>query len=75
MRFATGLIIGIILTIGTAYVVDTLHSAPGPEGRDGRRMVNWEVVNDNMRDLSTSVQDGWHKLVGDAKKLDKQTGA
>ena len=74
MRFTMGLIIGIILTIGTAYVVDSLHSAPGPDQKEARRMVNWEVVGDNMRGLSSDVQDGWARLVGGAKKLDKQTG-
>ena len=75
MRFFTGLIIGIVLTIGAAYVVDAMHSAPGPNGHEARRMVNWDVVSDNMRDLSASVQQGWHRLVGTADKIEKQTGA
>ena len=75
MRFFTGLIVGIALTIGAAYIADALHGAPGPDGREARRMVNWEVVSDNMRGLSASVQQGWHRLVGGADKIDRQTGA
>ena len=75
MRFFTGLVVGIALTVGAAYVVDAMHAAPGPDGHEARRMVNWEVVNDNMRDLSASVQQGWHRLTGAADKIDKQTGA
>ncbi len=75
MRFANGLILGILLTVGAAYVIDMFHSAPGPDQKEARRMVNWDVVGDNMRELSTDVQDGWARLVGGAKKLDKQTGA
>ena len=75
MRFTVGLIFGVMLTFGTAYVVDSLHSAPGPDQHEARRMVNWDVVGDNMRNLSSELQDAWAKLVGGAKKLDKQTGA
>ena len=74
MRFTTGVLIGIILTIGAAFLVDSLHSAPGPDQKEARRMVNWDVVGDNMRELSTDVQDAWSRLVGGAKKLEKQTG-
>lgn len=72
MRFISGLIIGIALTFGTAYVVDAMHSAPGPDGKEARRMVNWDVVGDDMRGLSTGVQDLWARLAGGAKQLDRQ---
>lgn len=72
MRFLFGVIIGILLTFGVAYVADTAHSAPGPDGREGRRMVNWDVVGDDMRGVSTGVQDLWAKLVGGAKQLNRQ---
>ena len=75
MRFITGLVVGIILTIGTAYIADTMHAAPGPDQKEARRMVNWDVVDTNMRDLSTSVQDGWTRLVGKAKEIDHKVGA
>ncbi len=75
MRFTMGLIFGVILTIGSAFVVDTLHAAPGPDQKEARHMVNWDIVGDNMRGLSTDVQDAWARLVGGAKKIEKQTGA
>ena len=74
MRFTTGLIFGILLTFGAAYVIDSFHSAPGPDQQGSRRMVNWDVVGDNMRDLSSDIQDAWARLVGGAKKLDQKTG-
>lgn len=67
MRFALGVIVGIVLTIGTAYVTDTMHSAPGPDQREASRMVNWGVVNDNLKGLSTSIQDGWDRLTGHSR--------
>ena len=64
MRFIFGVIIGIVLTIGGVYVIDTMHSAPGPGQQAARRMVNWDVVNDDIRGLSTQVQDAWARLTG-----------
>lgn len=75
MRFITGVLVGIVLTIGFAYVVDQFQSAPGPGGKEATRMVNWDVVDAHMRGLSSDAQDAWSRLVGGAKKLDKQTGA
>ena len=72
MRFISGLIMGIALTFGAAYVVDTMHSAPGLDRREARRMVNWDVVGDEMRGLSIGAQDLWARLVGGAKQLDRQ---
>ena len=75
MRFIMGLIFGIMLTVGAAYVTDMLHSAPGPDQTASRAMVNWTVVGDNMRGLSTSVQDGWGLAGGrrpEAAKADRR---
>ena len=74
MRFILGLLVGCMLTIGTAYVVDAMRSAPGEGEQAGRQMVNWAVVNENMRGLSTDVQETWARVVGGAKRIDKQTG-
>lgn len=72
MRFLSGVVMGVALTFGTAYVVDTMRSAPGLDGKEARRMVNWDVVGVEMRGLSTGVQDLWARLAGGAKQLDRQ---
>ncbi len=72
MRFIFGVIIGILLTFGAAYVTDSMGSAPGPDGKEARRMVNWDVVGDDMRGLSSGVQSAWARLVGGAKQIEKQ---
>jgi hypothetical protein len=74
MRFLTGLAVGIMLTIGAAYITDVMHAAPGPDARSAPQMVNWTVVNDNLRGLSTDVQDGWNRLVSATKQIDKKSG-
>ena len=67
MRMFFGIILGIILTIGAAYVSDTIRNTSGAEGTAERPVVNWDVVNDGIKVLSSTVQGGWARLTGHAK--------
>jgi hypothetical protein len=59
MRLLLGIIIGCLLTVGGAYVVDTM-SPPSP----GARMVNWDVVGKNLDGLTNLAREGWKKIAG-----------
>jgi hypothetical protein len=59
MRFFFGLILGIALTIGGAYLVDNMNSGPG-----ARAMVNWDVVARNLDGVVAIARDGWKKIAG-----------
>jgi hypothetical protein len=67
MRFLLGIVVGVLITVGTAYIHDSsaTTSMSGPDGV-ASRMVNWEVVSRNVNDLSTNVRDDWDRLT---KKL------
>ena len=62
-----GIILGIVLTIGAAYVSDSIRNTSGAEGTAERPVVNWDVVNHGIKALSSTVQDGWARLTGHAK--------
>ena len=57
MRLLFGIIIGGLLTVGGAYVVDTMSSP-------GSKMVNWEVVGKNVDTLTNMAREGWKKITG-----------
>jgi hypothetical protein len=59
MRFFLGLILGIALAVGGAYVVDNMSSGPG-----ARPMVNWDVVAKNIDGVVALARDGWKKIAG-----------
>lgn len=63
MRFVAGLILGVLLTIGAAYIHDTWVGAPGPDTQS-RRLVNWDVVHRNVNDLAANVKAEWANLTG-----------
>jgi hypothetical protein len=61
LRVLLGMILGVLLTIGGAYIHDTqLISKPGVE----RQMVNWDVVSRNWSQLTARVRSEWNKLTG-----------
>jgi hypothetical protein len=59
MRFILGIIIGCVLTIGSAYVADRLSAAAAKPV-----MVNWDVVAKNFDSVTTRAREGWKKIVG-----------
>jgi hypothetical protein len=66
MRILVGIILGVFLTIGFAYVYDSSTSRTSELGAqtslDQRPMVNWDVVSGNWHGWSSSVRNTWNKL-------------
>jgi hypothetical protein len=65
MRVLLGMILGVILTIATAYYSDSMRTssvAAGPGASDNRPMVNWDVVQSNWNVVKQRAQQGWGEL-------------
>jgi len=56
MRLFLGIILGFILTVGGAYLADTMNS------NLARPMVNWDVVGQNFDVVTDNVRKGWARL-------------
>jgi hypothetical protein len=70
MRIFFGMILGVALTVGTAFVSDN-WMAGAPNGRvttgavsamEHPHMVNWSVVDSNLRIVGHSIRDAWTRL-------------
>jgi hypothetical protein len=66
MRLIIGIIIGVFLTIGSAYVHDT---ATDPSDAAQQRIVNWEVADKNFQEIAASIREGWARLVAAIDRL------
>jgi hypothetical protein len=80
MRVILGVILGILLTVGSAYLYDSITgraantppaNAASSTAEDQRPMVNWDVVSKDLDDLRAGlvdvgnrVQETWKKLTG-----------
>ena len=66
MRILLGIILGGVLTVGTAYLYNS-GSAPAaitaPAGAQ-RPMVNWDVVGSKWQHLTVRARAEWHRLAG-----------
>jgi hypothetical protein len=67
MRLFLGIIIGVFLTIASAYVIDSVTTGPNTAGATitapaRRPMVNWDVVDHNWQAFTESVRLGWNRL-------------
>jgi hypothetical protein len=65
MRVLFGMILGVLFTVGAAYVHDagTLQdSISNVPMTDQRPMVNWDVVAENWHQLSARLRQQWEKL-------------
>jgi hypothetical protein len=60
MRMFLGIILGFLLTVGGAYVADSVSA--GEAG--ARPMVNWDVVAKNVESLTGLAREGWRKITG-----------
>jgi hypothetical protein len=59
MRLVVGIIFGCALTVGGAYVADTVSAAGAKP-----LMVNWDVVAKNLDSVTTLARAGWKKIAG-----------
>jgi hypothetical protein len=59
MRLILGIVLGCLLTIGGAYVADSMNN-----GAAARPMVNWDVVSKNLDGLTGLAREGWKKIAG-----------
>jgi hypothetical protein len=67
MRLFLGIIVGVFLTIASAYVIDSVTTGPVTAGAtttttERRPMVNWDVVDHNWHAFAESVRIGWNRL-------------
>jgi hypothetical protein len=66
MRMLFGIILGVALTVGVAFITDSWGTAPATTGSGSavvqRNMVNWDVVGDNMRVARERLHEAWTRI-------------
>jgi hypothetical protein len=63
MRLLLGIIVGVFLTVGFAYLYDASTTQSTPQASVVQRpMVNWDVVSVDWQRWSTSARNTWNKL-------------
>ncbi|MBV8564301.1 MAG: hypothetical protein JO273_02480 [Methylobacteriaceae bacterium] len=64
MRLILGIVVGILITVGGAYITDSFAPAPAAGETAETHMVNWEVVGRRFSELGTNIREAWNRLTG-----------
>lgn len=66
MRVLLGIILGAVLTAGSAYLYDSHHAlqATNAPASVQRPLVNWDVVNTKWQRLSDRARSEWYRVAG-----------
>jgi hypothetical protein len=62
MRFLLGVIVGVLLTVGTAFIADSFVTADVASVSTTQQIVNWDVAKERLHGFTTSVRIGWDRL-------------
>jgi|GEM_PF-2259669 hypothetical protein len=57
-----GIVLGILLTVGAAYVYDSIRHASGLQGEAERPLVNWDVLSRLIRKLFDNLGSALARL-------------
>ena len=68
MRFLLGVIAGVLLTVGIAFVADSTVATEVASDTN-RRIVNWEVAQERLHGFTTLVRTGWERLESEINRL------
>jgi hypothetical protein len=66
MRVLLGIILGVFLTIGGAYLSDSHNAVDATNGSTSaqRPMVNWDIVNTKWQHLTERARSEWNRVAG-----------
>jgi len=62
MRFISGIVIGVALTIGTAYIHDMLYAPASADRAVSRPMVNWDTVGAAAHQAVERAREQWDRI-------------
>jgi len=62
MNFLFGIIVGIVLTVGTAFIADSFVTASVTSDAASLQIVNWDVAKERLHGSTTSIRVGWKRL-------------
>jgi hypothetical protein len=62
MNLLLGIIVGVLLTIGTAFVADAFTAAEVTSETCFKQIVNWDIAKERLHETTASIEKGWDRL-------------
>ena len=70
MNLLLGLVIGVLLTIGTAFIADAFTTGEVTSETCSKQIVNWDVAKERLHEFTASIQIGWDRLKNGLRSLE-----
>ena len=70
MNLLLGLVIGVLLTIGTAFIADAFTTGEVTSETCSKQIVNWDVAKERLHESTASIQIGWDRLKNGLRSLE-----
>ena len=67
MNLLFGIILGVLLTIGTAFMADAFATSDATTETCSKQIVNWDVAKQRLHETTASIATGWNRLKGEFK--------
>ena len=69
MNLLLGIIVGMLLLIGTAFMADAFVTSDVTAENCSRQIVNWDVAKERLHETTSSISTGWDRLTSGVQKL------
>jgi hypothetical protein len=69
MNLLLGIIVGVLLTIGTAFVADAFTTAEVRSETCSKQIVNWDIAKERLHETTDSIETGWNRLKSSFRSL------
>ena len=69
MNFLFGIVVGILLTIGTAFMADAFVTSDVTADNCSGQIVNRDVAKERLHETTSSISTGWDRLTSGLQKL------
>jgi hypothetical protein len=69
MNLLLGIILGVLLTIGTAFFADAFTTADVTSDTCSKQIVNWDIAKERLHETDALIKTGWDRLERGIKSL------
>ena len=70
MNLLLGIIVGVLLTIGGAFIADAFTTAEVNSEPCSKQIVNWDIAKERLHETTASIRTGWDRLKGGVRSLE-----
>jgi hypothetical protein len=69
MNLLFGIVVGILLTIGTAFMADAFATSDVTTETCSKQIVNWDIAKERLHETTASIETGWNRVRSSFRSL------